>query len=606
MPSGEAALACVRDYHERTKHRLQRYAAGPETLDWDAQPDPFRRWSGAPLALLPLGARALAAARPLPWAALQRGQVPALPLHRDTLALLLELSFAISAWKQTGPDRWAVRCNPSSGNLHPGEAWLFSAGVPGLSDGLYHYAPKEHGLERRADGRSPMAPDVADPARAEPRAWLALSSIHWREAWKYGERAFRYGQLDAGHALGALRYAAAVLGWTLVWRDDATGAQLAHWLGLDRGQDFGAAGCTAEREDPEWLVELRPHPSTLASPTARPGDAWRPGGTWSDATVWQGQASRLDPRPMYRWPVIDDVAAASRRPDLPADELDARPAAAAPLPAPARTPTDAVDAGADVDARAPDAEAVALILGRRSAQRYDRRAVMPAATFRRLLAVLQAAPGTPRSLPFDALPEPARVHLLLFVHRVEGLAPGACWLPRSASGDAQLRAHGGPDLLWAPEPGWTPDGAPPLTRLAVNPALAGTLRTLNCHQALGADAMVAVAMLAEFDGVLQPPARPLPWRYRALLQEAGLIGQALYLEAEAAGLRGTGIGCYFDDALHELVGLQGRALQSLYHFTLGQAVQDPRIVSEPPYPARDDRPPFTALDVLRTSPSLLP
>ena len=37
---------------------------------------------------------------------------------------------------------------------------------------------------------------------------VVLSSIHWREAWKYGERAYRYCQHDAGHAIAATRYAA--------------------------------------------------------------------------------------------------------------------------------------------------------------------------------------------------------------------------------------------------------------------------------------------------------------------------------------------------------------------------------------------------------------
>jgi hypothetical protein len=48
----EIALA----YHERTKHSLKRYAAGPETLDWDAQPNPFREFAGAPRTPLPLAA----------------------------------------------------------------------------------------------------------------------------------------------------------------------------------------------------------------------------------------------------------------------------------------------------------------------------------------------------------------------------------------------------------------------------------------------------------------------------------------------------------------------------------------------------------------------
>jgi hypothetical protein len=52
----ERNLDAVRVYHERTKHRLTAYAAGPDTLDWDAQPDPFRRYIGAPLMHLPLSA----------------------------------------------------------------------------------------------------------------------------------------------------------------------------------------------------------------------------------------------------------------------------------------------------------------------------------------------------------------------------------------------------------------------------------------------------------------------------------------------------------------------------------------------------------------------
>lgn len=87
-------------------------------------------------------------------------------------------------------------------------------------------------------------------------------------------------------------------------------------------------------------------------------------------------------------------------------------------------------------------------------------------------------------------------------------------------------------------------------------------------------------MLAEFDAPLQDA----PWRYRQLHWEAGLLGQVLYLEAEAAGLRRTGIGCYFDDVCYRLLGLQGTMFQSLYHFTVGYPLVDEGIASLPPYP----------------------
>ena len=67
----------------------------------------------------------------------------------DSVGTFLELSLGLSAWKQYGPDQWALRCNPSSGNLHPTEAYLLSVNVPGLDDGLYHYVSRDHALEHR-------------------------------------------------------------------------------------------------------------------------------------------------------------------------------------------------------------------------------------------------------------------------------------------------------------------------------------------------------------------------------------------------------------------------------------------------------------------------
>ena len=57
------AVAVVHAYHQRTKHHLDRYAAGPGSLDWDAQPDAFRRWQGTRTYPLPRGIRPEA----VPW-----------------------------------------------------------------------------------------------------------------------------------------------------------------------------------------------------------------------------------------------------------------------------------------------------------------------------------------------------------------------------------------------------------------------------------------------------------------------------------------------------------------------------------------------------------
>jgi hypothetical protein len=75
-----------------------------------------------------------------------------------------------------------------------------------------------------------------------------LSSIHWREAWKYGERAFRYCQHDIGHAIATVRYAAAVLGWKAKLLD-VSDAAISDVLGLAREEDFSGID-EADREHP--------------------------------------------------------------------------------------------------------------------------------------------------------------------------------------------------------------------------------------------------------------------------------------------------------------------------------------------------------------------
>lgn len=528
-----SALARVMAYHERSKHRLAAYAAGPETLDWDAQPDPFRRFAGAPLTPLPLKA----ADEAIGWNQLFEPGREARPANLAQIGRLFECSFALSAWKELGPDRWALRVNPSSGNLHPTEVYLVAQGLPDLADGLYHYAPKEHALEQRATFVGPAAP---------PRLLVGFSSIHWREAWKYGERAFRYCQLDMGHAIGALRYAAALLGWRVRELGLGHGEQAA-LMGLDRAGDFQ----NAEGEEAEAVFELCLEPRPAAPediPALLAGACWR------------GVANRLDTHPMYRWPVIDTVAQASRR-------LSAAPSTALPAQA-RRTLLPRNEANASPDASQ-------LIRQRRSAQRFDRSARTDTATLWPLLAALMPA----GQLPWD-MGQTAQVHTVLFAHRVDGLAPGAYLLPRNTTARSRLQAAL-PRLAWKPV-----EGCPtelPLVELALNPALAGTLRTLSCHQAIGADAVFVIAMLAELPTVESDA----PWQYRERLREAGLIGQVLYLEAEAAGLRGTGIGCFFDDAVRELLGLGAPGTepwQVLYHFSVGLPVLDARITSTPPYP----------------------
>lgn len=542
MIDHDALPADIRGYHRRTRHAPHRYALGPAFLDWDSQPDPFRRFIGAPLTLLPLPEP-----RPAPsWGELF-AERPAAALSLANIGRFLELALGVSAWKSVEGAMWAVRNNPSSGNLHPTEAYVLLPALRGLSErpGLFHYAVKEHGLETRRLYDAP-------PALPSGGFLLGLSSVAWREAWKYGERAFRYVLLDGGHAVGAAAYAAAVLGWRAQILPQPSDADLAALLGLNRDD----ASHAYEAERPELLLAVTPGP--LPADDAQSLGYNLPGGA-PLAGQWFGVANRLsddhDP-----WPLVD---AAFRWTEKPA----------APTPVPWVKPVAPSALGA------PDRPAEAVIRARRSVQRMDGVTSMTKADFfRTLAATLPTAGGV-----WDAFPWAPRMALFLFVHRVEGLAPGRYALIRDPESLPRLKeasaGAGGADWLWAP----VEDAPAGLPLYLLQSAPADKLASqLSCLQAIAGKGAFAAAMLADFTRTLDEEG---DWAYRRLHWEAGLLGQALYLAATAAGLAGTGIGCFFDDEVAAALGLprEDMAWRPVYNFTIGGGLEDARILTLPAY-----------------------
>jgi len=538
-------------YHDQTKHHFNRFARSLGYLDWATQPDPFRRYPGAPLIELPR----VQLADTVPYEALYDGGVEPVPVSERSMGEFLRCSMGLSAWKQYGASRWALRVNPSSGNLHPTETYLIREGR------VYHYAAREHALEERC------VFDATREGKGEPAAFLvALSSIHWREAWKYGERAFRYCQHDAGHAIGALRLAAAMLGWRLALLPRWSDAQVSALLGLDRDEDYAGA----EREEPECLAIvtaddpvrwLERDPSPLAGAAAR--------GSWR-GTANPLSAERVD------WPILDEVAAATRyrgAGDRGSGIGDgglatalARPPhdARSPIPAP-RSPFP------DPRSRRP---ARSVILQRRSALAFDGRGVLDRDAFVTMLRRLR-----PPAPPWDAIDWPPEVHLVLFVHRVEGLVPGVYAYLRDDTTRADWQAAMRQEFLWEPVKANDPNDPNDLFLLV--PIDCGRIANrVSCDQEIAEDGFFSLAMIARVEGSLRERGE---WFYRRLFWESGLIGQVLYLEAEAAGGRATGIGCFYDDPVHEMLGLTGHAWQSLYHFSMGTPVEDARLTSEPGY-----------------------
>ena len=214
-----------------------------------------------------------------------------------------------------------------------------------------------------------------------------------------------------------------------------------------------------------------------------------------------------------------------------------------------------------------------LIIQRRSALGFDASSMLSQEQFLPMLRRLRPGPS-----PWDSVSWPACVHLVLFVHRVAGLHPGVYMYLRDPAAREDLAAAMRTDFLW--EPAGDPEDSTDLFLLL--PAdVRFTANRLSCDQDIAADGFFSLGMLARFDEALRQCG---PWFYRRLFWECGLIGQVLYLEAEAVGGRATGIGCYYDDAVHDVLGLSGTAWQTLYHFSMGVPVDDGRLTSEPGYP----------------------
>jgi SagB-type dehydrogenase family enzyme len=502
-------------YHQATKHTYHSVRSSAHYLDWKNQPNPFRTYEGATVTpLMPdpgcPDTGTFAAMGALDSTAQLAGESD--PENRDTavrldsiwLSRLLWYSMAVSSWKKvpsTG-SRYSLRVNPSSGNLHPTETYLALRGFTGVDDGLYHYRADLHALELRSAGgwTQHLAEALRIPWAAESSLIVGLTSIFWREAWKYRDRAYRYCCHDLGHAMMSLLLAARALG--------LPGGAIAHFADLRLTRGLGLAGSdeapmaflvfpsksssgqnsiprhdtnTFAGEPNELSVEEVPyelllgmHRSTILSGSARLPREIAAG---TEAAIGEGHST---------------LHAASR--DIRRDSS---------LGIVARRRRSALD----FDARTPPME------------RHDMEQILDFAT-RDWQADCRGNFGGE-----DAADRRGAdfVTLYLYVHRVRDCEPGVYRWDRSTRQLEQL--HRGN-----------------VERVAAY---------LSLEQALAGNACFAVSMIAD----LASAARNFGNRgYRYAHFEAGAIGQRLYLGAEALGWNATGIGAFYDDDVHRYLG----------------------------------------------------
>ena len=167
----------------------------------------------------------------------------------------------------------------------------------------------------------------------------------------------------------------------------------------------------------------------------------------------------------------------------------------------------------------------------------------------------------PRNIPpFNAKTHFNNIDIVMFINRVNGIESGIYYYSRN-----NLLKHNFTqieDRLYLIEKGDFSEAS----------------KFINCTQDLGKFSSVSFSFVANFEKITKN------YHYKLTLQEAGMIGQILYLEAEAKNIRGCGIGCFFDEIINEEI--LNSKLQAVYNFTIGIPLIDERIIKIKPKEAK--------------------
>jgi SagB-type dehydrogenase family enzyme len=491
-------------------------------MDWATQPNPFREYKGAKQIALPLSLE-----NTTPPYHLLDSDLPSAPLLKESLSQLLQFAMGIAAWKVAGENSWAVRCNASSGNLHPTEAYLV---LPPLLEeqedrsGVLHYTPKNHGVEILALFETSFWDTLPKGSFL-----VGLSSISWREVWKYGERAFRYVNLDAGHALQSFVVSAKMLGWSVTRLDSISDVDINELLGLNQESRF------FEDEIGDMLLVISP---AFVDTTLEIESLLE-----SLPLKYDGIANRLSPK-MQEWEIIPAIEHATATKPIPQKNV-------------ARSSV----------LREPTMESKSVVMQRRSihVMRTDTSLI----TKQQFHTILQSVQGS-----LDGKENSA--HLVLFLHRVENYKEGLYIFIRNERDRLAIKEQAYPLFLWQ-------ETELENLYLLEERDLKTASKVISCSQDIASDGAFSLGMLCNFASQIQQHGAH---RYKELYWECGAIGQQLYLEATSMGLSGTGIGCFLDDLVHNTLGLKDNRFATLYHFTVGRGYVDSRIQTRAAYKER--------------------
>ena len=198
------------NFQQQTKYiRKEMSAVGP---DWEHRPRLYKEYSGH---------RKIALHPPVPNGstsideALKRRK----SIRQFSTKSLNEKQLSYLLWASTGVQRQEgeheFRTAPSAGALYPIETYLVVSSVEDIPQGVYHYSIGSHALEELNAGDFRRAITIAAMGQRmcmEATVVFIWTAIFQRSKWKYGQRAYRYVYLDAGHIAENLALSATSIG----------------------------------------------------------------------------------------------------------------------------------------------------------------------------------------------------------------------------------------------------------------------------------------------------------------------------------------------------------------------------------------------------------
>ncbi|AFY52907.1 SagB-type dehydrogenase domain protein [Rivularia sp. PCC 7116] len=204
MPELHQSIA--QHYHERTKYDPETISAKNKGLDWAKQPVPFKEYKiGSTFDLKPYIKE-----KPTSFANNSEAQ------WWQRLSRLLFCSYGLTARMPSMGSTVYLRAAPSAGGLYPAEMYLLSRGTQLLPPGLYNYQCRTHSLMHYWESdvwQKLQSACLENSSLQNAQLAIVITSVFYRSAWRYEDRAYRRICLDTGHLIGNIELAGALTGY---------------------------------------------------------------------------------------------------------------------------------------------------------------------------------------------------------------------------------------------------------------------------------------------------------------------------------------------------------------------------------------------------------